>query len=497
MEFGAGRRLPILQHSNTPILHYPITPIPNTYGFTEKTAQSENQQTQTAQEAPRPSSQEAHVAEVGLPGGRILPAGAGPCREGRADVPPARPRRTARFSPHQGLASRGRAGGTPALRWRYWQAAPRRYAGNSLVLRQACSLVSCLMLLRMQRSAVLGAVVLGLAGCALPSTSRREAASAKTAEGNWTGPVDDYSPSAVQARTTAHAHYAAAILYSLDEQPERAGEEFFKAAMADLSNDALTVEASSRLLDLRKADRAIELLTNATARAGASGAVYARLGRAYAMAGKRDLAIDANRKAIKKNPELLAGYQYLAHLYLQNKQVDQAMNVLDEAGRQPRADAAYLIELAETYGMLFQRPGRTDKVKSRALEVLKRAAALKPAKSVLVQRLAEEFFEFGAPERAAETLAPLVERLPQMPGLRERLVDLLVRSNPGSLPINSMLGRLLLFDRKPKEAVEYLGQALRLNAGADPDYFFDLAEAQINADEPKAALETLNRARKS
>ncbi|HEU0011023.1 MAG TPA: tetratricopeptide repeat protein [Verrucomicrobiae bacterium] len=364
----------------------------------------------------------------------------------------------------------------------------------------------------MQRSAVLGAVVLGLAGCALPSTSRREAASAKTAEGNWTGPVDDYSPSAVQARTTAHAHYAAAILYSLDEQPERAGEEFFKAAMADLSNDALTVEASSRLLDLRKADRAIELLTNATARAGASGAVYARLGRAYAMAGKRDLAIDANRKAIKKNPELLAGYQYLAHLYLQNKQEDQAMNVLDEAGRQPRADAAYLIELAETYGMLFQRPGRTDKVKSRALEVLKRAAALKPAKSVLVQRLAEGFFEFGAPERAAETLAPLVERLPQMPGLRERLVDLLVRSNdrtnaikhlrilvganPGSLPINSMLGRLLLFDRKPKEAVEYLGQALRLNAGADPDYFYELAEAQINADEPKAALETLNRARK-
>jgi tetratricopeptide (TPR) repeat protein len=99
-----------------------------------------------------------------------------------------------------------------------------------------------------------------------------------------------------------------------------------------------------------------------------------------------------------------------------------------------------------------------------------------------------------------------------MPGLRERLVDLLVRSddrtnaikhlrilvgaNPGSLPINSMLGRLLLFDRKPKEAVEYLGQALRLNAGADPDYFFDLARAQTGADDPKAALETLDRARK-
>jgi tetratricopeptide (TPR) repeat protein len=368
------------------------------------------------------------------------------------------------------------------------------------------------MMLRIQMSAVLGAVVLVLAGCALPSSARRNAAPAKAAEGSRSGPADDYSPSAVQARTAAHAHYAAAILLALDEQPERAGEEFFKAAMADLSNDALTVEASSRLLDLRMADRAIELLTNATARAAASGAVYARLGRAYAMAGKRDLAIEANRKAIRKNPEHLASYQYLAQLYLQNKQVDQAMNVLDDAARQPKADAAYLIELAETYGLLFQRPARTDAVKTRALDVLKRAAALKPANPVLIQRLAEGFFEFGVPERAAEILAPLVERLPQAPGLRERLVDLLVRSddrtnaikhlrilvgaNPGSLPINSILGRLLLFDRQPKEAIEYLSQALRLNAGADPDYFFDLARAQTSADDPTAALETLERARK-
>src|SRR5437867_5540 len=75
MEFRAERRLPTLQYSNAPFLHCSITPIPNTYGFTEKTAQSENQQTQTAQEASRPSPQEAHLAEVGLPGGRNLPAG--------------------------------------------------------------------------------------------------------------------------------------------------------------------------------------------------------------------------------------------------------------------------------------------------------------------------------------------------------------------------------------------------------------------------------------
>ena len=369
------------------------------------------------------------------------------------------------------------------------------------------------MLLRIQIGAVLGAAVLGLAGCAAPSASHRGAASSKAVVGAQSGPADDYSPTAVEARTTAHAHYTAAILYALDDQPEQAADEFFNAAMADLSNDSLTVEVSSRLLlELKKPDRAIELLTNATARAGASGAAYAWLGFAYAMVGKRDLAIDANRKAIKKSPEQFAGYRHLARLYIQNKQPDQAMNVLDEAARQSKADAAYLIELAETYGTLFQRPARTDDVKTRALEALKRAAALKPTNLVLLRRLADGFFEFGAADRAAEILGLLVEQLPQVPGLRERLVEvlmltedrtnaikhlrILVGANPSSLPINYWLGRLLLVDRKPKEAVEYLSQALLINAGADPEYFFDLARAQTLADEPKTALETLEKARK-
>jgi hypothetical protein len=36
------------------------------YGLIEETPQSQNQQTQTPEEAPRSSSQEAHLAEVGL-----------------------------------------------------------------------------------------------------------------------------------------------------------------------------------------------------------------------------------------------------------------------------------------------------------------------------------------------------------------------------------------------------------------------------------------------
>src|SRR6266540_5340268 len=60
--------------------------------------------------------------------GRILgvPPRSRSHRESRAGVSPAQPRRKARLSHHQGLASLGRAGETPALRWWHWQVAPEK-----------------------------------------------------------------------------------------------------------------------------------------------------------------------------------------------------------------------------------------------------------------------------------------------------------------------------------------------------------------------------------
>src|SRR6266511_2915118 len=58
-------------------------------------------------------------------------------RESRAGVSPAQPRRQARRSHHQGLASLGRAGETPALRWWYGQDAPVPEARGPTALDRA------------------------------------------------------------------------------------------------------------------------------------------------------------------------------------------------------------------------------------------------------------------------------------------------------------------------------------------------------------------------
>ena len=350
-----------------------------------------------------------------------------------------------------------------------------------------------------------GGLVLLLAGCSATSGSRRAAADPARA-----GPQDDYSRETVAARTESHAHYAAGVLLELNEEPDKASEEFLAAAMADLGNEELVMETSTRLLKLKKADKAIELLNKAAALPEASGAVLARLGLAYSIAGKRDLAIAANRKAIKKNPEDLAGYQYLAQLYLQNNQAAEGMRVLEEAANRTKADAPYWIELGETY-IFFARAGKMDLVRKPALEAFKRAAGMQPSNPVLLQRLGDGFNYFSDSLAAVRIYTQLIERLPKLPGVRERLVELLIRQqdrtnailhlrrlaadNPTSPQFNYLLGTLLFEDKQPKEGAEYLGKALRFDASFEPAYY-DLAAAQINLKQSEEALATLEKARR-
>ncbi len=358
--------------------------------------------------------------------------------------------------------------------------------------------------------ALVAAGLLLLAGCAGNSGGRRTVAAARDELASPAGPKDDYSPAGVEARTEAHARYAAAILHDLNEEPGEAAEEMTKAALADLTNEEIVVEASARLLRLKKTDQAIDLLAQAAARPDAPAPIHARLGLAYAMAGKRDLAIESNRKAIKKDPGNLSGYQYLAQLYLQNNQADEGLKVLDEAARQPKADAAYLIDLGETLTM-FARAGKMEAAKPRALDAFKRALALKPKNLTLQQRLAEGFAFFGDSEQAARLYTELVDQMPRAPGMRERLVEILIRGqnrtnaiaqlrsltadNPTSPQFNYLLGTLLFEEKQPKEAIEFLNKAIRFNSNFEPAYH-DLAAAQINLKETAAALATLDKARK-
>src|SRR5437867_5413839 len=182
--------------------------------------------------------------------------------------------------------------------------------------------------------------VLFLAGCATPRQKGADApASAQQPKGS------EDSPEAAERRTEAHARYANAILYDINEEPDKAAEEFYQAALTDPADEDLVLEASQRLLQLKENDKAQEILLNATRQKNAPGILFAQLGRVYGIQGKKELAIEADRAAIRKVPDSLLGYRNLAQLYLQSNQTEQGLKVLDEAAKRRDPDAGFLIEL--------------------------------------------------------------------------------------------------------------------------------------------------------
>ncbi len=313
----------------------------------------------------------------------------------------------------------------------------------------------------------------------------------------------------------AHAHYAAGFIHDMNEQPEAALQEYLQAALDDPGNEELILEVSRRLLQNKQPEKALDLLAQAAARPNASGAVFARLAVVYAHLGKGDQALTAARTAIKRSPDSLAGYQNLFLIHLQRKESAEALKVLQEAARRPVADAEFLSGVADLYGnFVLQFPSQKEQVKSAALALLHRTLKLDPASAKIRLKLAEGFNLFGDWATAAQIYLEMVKKLPDVPLLREtihaRLADIYLRTSDRQRALEQLravlrddatnpqvyyyLGRLEYEDKKPEQAAEYFAKTVVLSPGFEDAYCY-LALAQVSANQPGQALETLQKAR--
>jgi tetratricopeptide (TPR) repeat protein len=128
------------------------------------------------------------------------------------------------------------------------------------------------------------------------------------------------------------------------------------------------------------------------ARPGASGAIFARLGLVYSRLGRSDKALEANRMAIRKSPRLLAGYRNLSEGYIENKQPDDALGVLDEALNVARADPEFFLGLSELYTRIALRfPTQREKVNAKGRTALGRVDASKLTDVAVLLKLADQF----------------------------------------------------------------------------------------------------------
>ena len=340
-----------------------------------------------------------------------------------------------------------------------------------------------------------------LAGCGtVGSRSARNAAA---------DPDPPLSAEAIEQRAESHAHYATAVVHDWNEEWEKAAEEYYAAAMGYPSDQMLVLDSSQRLMQLKQPEKALEVLTQAADEPDATGPIFAQMGRVYAAQGNRDRARESYRAAIKRSPSSILGYRFLTQLYLQNREQEEAVKVLDQASKHAGDDSSFLIELADLHLSVF-RAKPDDALKKRALGLFERAAKMGPTNIFWLQTLADGFVVLGESEKALPIYLQLIEHRPILPGVREKLTELylrkkdrekaveqlqaIIRDNPVSPQAYYLLGTLSFEEKKFKEAIDSFRKTILLNPTFEPAYY-DLAAAQLNLKQPRDALTTLDKAR--
>lgn len=313
----------------------------------------------------------------------------------------------------------------------------------------------------------------------------------------------------------AHAHFAAGVIHEMNGESEAALQDYDQAALEDPSNEELVLDVSHRLLQNKQPDKALELLSRAAAVPHASGTVLSRLGLVNAELGKKDEAITADREAIRRAPDLLAGYQNIFLLYAQDKHPSEALRVLQSAMAQSKAGAEFLVNLAELCSnFAVQQPELRQKLNGMALKALLRADKLNPDTPSVLLRLADGLSNLDQIDRAAQLYVELLKTLPDLPMIRERIhaklasiylrkddgqhaneqLEAIVREDPTNPQAYYYLGRIAYESKKPAVAADYLRKAILLNPDFQDAYVY-LAVAQLGANATSDALATLDQAR--
>ena len=318
-----------------------------------------------------------------------------------------------------------------------------------------------------------------------------------------------------QSQAEAHAHYAQGLIYEMDDQGDLAMEEFSRAALADPANEELVLSLARRYSQAKQPEKALELLRAAAKVPGASTAVFSQLALVYARLGKNAEAGAAAQVVIKRDPASLTGYQDLFIIHLQDNHIPAALKTLNEAAKVPSADPKFLIDLAGMYASLqIAAPAVKGEAVSNGLALLQRVTLPDPPDPQLSLRRADVYNLLGAETNAAQIYLELLDKYGSLPTLRDdlhgKLAEIYLREHdpkkaeahllavlqddPGNAQVYYYLGSLAYDDKKLPEAIDYFQKALAVKEDFEQAYY-DLAGAQINNEEPKDALATLEKAR--
>ncbi|MCF7669078.1 MAG: tetratricopeptide repeat protein [Verrucomicrobia bacterium] len=368
------------------------------------------------------------------------------------------------------------------------------------------------------RNLALVCVVALLSGCFASPNTARYASSTRDMPITHVSGEDDRSADADrrpnrESRVKAVAHFATGLIHKMNQQPERAVEEYVKSLEYDPVNEPLLLEVASTMIRSGRVEEGRDILKRALdKRDDVSGHVFYLLSVASLELGEVDTAASYGEKALDKNPGFFEGYRHLAGIYMEQDQPDKALEILDKAAERESEDPLFYINLAEVYSnySAFLELSSGD-VQKRVVKLLDRARGLEPKNPIVLQELADAYMSAGEFKAAVAHYKQLKEMMPNEAVMQLKLADAYIRQGDKTNAISELES---LVDRNPsdptKRAYYLLGslyaeqdelekaeinleQALIVNPELEQAYI-KLAGIRLNLGKAEAAVQILEKA---
>ena len=286
----------------------------------------------------------------------------------------------------------------------------------------------------------------------------------------------------------------------------------YESACKDLDNEPLILEVSRRLLQAKRNDKALDLVSRATARRNASGILFARLGFIHAQMEKPDLAREADQNAIRRRiPTLSLVTRTCFCLKSRGTARTRRWTCSIDAAKVSKPEPEFLIGLAELYGTYGSQIPRQRKL----VAIAAGCQFCSPATNAAISdphlaTAARECFQLCSARMRKRPgfIEELVDRLPDASFLRDelraKLAEIYLQENDSERAAKQLAGitrrtiprtsrRTIFWGNSPirtgntTQAAEHFSKVVLLNPDVEPAYY-ELADAQISAGKSEDAI---------
>jgi tetratricopeptide (TPR) repeat protein len=312
-------------------------------------------------------------------------------------------------------------------------------------------------------------------------------------------------------RALSAANFALATQLENKGQFSDALAKYYLAAQADSGYIPTYIRIALIYIKLDKLPQAISFLLEKEASFPDSAEIKSILGYLNYKQGKPDQALVCALAAKKLNPQLVSNYYLLAKYYLEQSKGGEIASLMAESLALPNGQSSYYSRLGDLWTQtLYQVNPLSDKeISGQVLPFYEKAYSLAPENTQLAFRLGQLQFDQEEYAKAVGYYEQTYQKAPRTLGLRERMsicylalkqpdkaisvLESLLEDYPERKNLYPMIAELYGRNGQWDKAANYYKLYVQLGNPDAQDYV-RLTNAQMQAQRPEDALETLDEA---